>query len=159
MFNGVKSFFTTTSAFDVVIKNCVYAVVLFDFLYIGVPMLFIMTVFVKIIIGSAVISAEAAASYKAIKDAILSDVMIQSQQRIIIDLHIYVLGAFLFKKLGKYGTQGIVAFACARAGSDPEKALQALKNNDEDKQKEVTIQQPVEQTIQTGAVENNRTDP
>jgi hypothetical protein len=133
------------------VEGKVYAVVLFDFLYIGVPMLFVMAVFAKIVIGNTVIPPEAVASYKAIKDAILSEIMIQSQQRIIIDLHIYVLGAFLFKKLGKYGTQGIVAFACARAGVDPEKALQALKNNDEDRPKEVITPTPVETIPQENA--------
>jgi hypothetical protein len=44
-----------------------------------------------------------------------------------------------------------VAFACARAGVDPEKALQALKNNDEDRPKEVITPTPVETIPQENA--------
>ena len=144
IFSKLRSFFATSSVFDVVVKNCVYAILFFDFLYIGTPMLFSMAVFLKVVIGGVIVAPEAIGSYKAVKDAILSEVMIKSQVSVILDLHLYILGAFLFKKLGKYGTQGFVAFACARAGSDPEKALKALKLNDDDKLPENTPQ-PISQ--------------
>ena len=49
-------------------------------------------------------------------------------ERILKDLHLYIIGAYVFKKIGKYAVQGIVSIAVMKTGGDINKALEAIRD-------------------------------
>lgn len=60
-------------------------------------------------------------------------------ERTLRDLHLYIIGAYVFKKIGKYAVQGIVSIAVMRTGGDINKALEAIK--DEEKPLSVHVEE------------------
>ena len=66
-------------------------------------------------------------------------------ERILKDLHLYIIGAYVFRKIGKYAVQGIVSIAVMKTGGDINKALEAIKE-DEPNREEPKIHFPEVQT-------------
>lgn len=51
-------------------------------------------------------------------------------ERTLRDLHLYLIGAYVFKKIGKYAVQGIVSIAVMKVGGDINKALDTIKDDE-----------------------------
>jgi hypothetical protein len=106
--NGLKEFFKKENEFDVLMRQCIYFLLFMDFLLLVFPFVNTDKSYTGITIDTP--------SIEVFKQIVI----------VLKDLHLYILGSYTCKKIGKYAVQGVVALACARAGTDPTKSLEAI---------------------------------
>jgi hypothetical protein len=124
--NKVKQWFSSKDSFDVFMQRITMYLLYMDFLILILPYL----------------------EFPFLGDYVTitqpnKDIM-PVYERILKDLHLYIIGAYVFKKIGKYAVQGIVSIAVMRTGGDINKALEAIREDD----KPLSIEIPGEQNAQ-----------
>lgn len=130
-FSGmVFGFLKFSHKFNVVMRNCVYAMLFFDFLYLAMPLLVQLMIMVKVLFAKQIISPESIAVYQSAKEAIFSEKMLSAHSDILLNLHLYIFGTYAFNNSSRFAIQGLVAMACTRAGVDPTPALKIISASD-----------------------------
>jgi len=131
----LKEFFKNQNQFDVIMRQCIYFLLFMDFLLLVFPFVNTDNSFTSITIDTPSIE-------------IFSQIVI-----VLKDLHLYILGSYTFKKIGKYAVQGVVAIACARAGTDPTKSLEAL--NQEHSPSDTIVKEAPKEYFDPNAIPKN----
>lgn len=127
LFNSIKSWWKNKDSFDVFMQRITIYLLWMDFLILILPYF----------------------EFPFLVDYVTitqpnKDIM-PVYERILKDLHLYIIGAYVFRKIGKYAVQGIVSIAVMKTGGDINKALEAIKE-DEPNKEETKIHFPEVQT-------------
>lgn len=110
--NSIKKWWQFGTSFDAFMQKIIYLLLSMDFLILVLPYF---------------------------EFPFLADYVIISQpnkdimpvyERTLRDLHLYLIGAYVFKKIGRYAVQGIVSIAVMKTGGDINKALDAIKEDE-----------------------------
>lgn len=126
LINSLKTWWKYGTSFDAFMQKIIYLLLCMDFLILVLPY------FEFPFLANYVIISQPN-----------KDIM-PVYERTLRDLHLYLIGAYVFKKIGKYAVQGIVSIAVMKVGGDINKALDTIK----DDEKPLSVTMPGEQNAQ-----------